>query len=52
MAGDDFAHFVEPGLGVKGVCLGVGSNPESEIENAPPHSFAAGNDHFSAAFCR
>jgi len=37
MGAEDFAYFVQPGLGVKGVYFAVGGTPESELENAPSH---------------
>jgi amidohydrolase len=37
MGAEDFAYFVEPGLGVKGVYFAVGGTPENELENAPSH---------------
>ena len=37
MGAEDFAYFVEPGLGVKGVYFAVGGTPEDELENAPSH---------------
>jgi hippurate hydrolase len=37
MGAEDFAYFVEPGLGVKGVYFAVGGTPEDELETAPSH---------------
>jgi amidohydrolase len=37
MGAEDFAYFVEPGLGVKGVYFAVGGTPENELESAPSH---------------
>ena len=37
MGAEDFAYFVEPGLGVKGVYFAVGGTPESELDTAPSH---------------
>jgi amidohydrolase len=37
MGAEDFAYFVQPELGVKGVYFVVGGTPESELENAPSH---------------
>ena len=37
MGAEDFAYFVEPGLGVKGVYFAVGGTPESELATAPSH---------------
>ncbi len=37
MGAEDFAYFVEPELGVKGVYFAVGGTPEDEVENAPSH---------------
>jgi len=37
MGAEDFAYFVQPGLGVKGVYFSVGGTPEDELENAPSH---------------
>jgi amidohydrolase len=37
MGAEDFAYFVQPGLGVKGVYFAVGGTPEDELENAPSH---------------
>lgn len=37
MGAEDFAYFVQPGLGVKGVYFAVGGTPENELESAPSH---------------
>jgi len=37
MGAEDFAYFVQPGLGVKGVYFVVGGTPEDELESAPSH---------------
>jgi amidohydrolase len=37
MGAEDFAYFVQPELGVKGVYFEVGGTPEDEIEEAPSH---------------
>ena len=37
MGAEDFAYFVEPGLGVKGVYFAVGGTPEDELDDAPSH---------------
>jgi hippurate hydrolase len=37
MCAEDFAYFVEEGLGVKGVYFTVGGTPEDEIITAPSH---------------
>ena len=37
MGAEDFAYFVQPELGVKGVYFVVGGTPESELGNAPSH---------------
>jgi len=37
MGAEDFAYFVESGLGVKGVYFAVGGTPEDELETAPSH---------------
>ena len=37
MGAEDFAYFVQPELGVKGVYFAVGGTPESEIDTAPAH---------------
>ena len=37
MGAEDFAYFVEPELGVKGVYFAVGGTPEDELEGAPSH---------------
>ncbi|MEE4190178.1 MAG: amidohydrolase [Halieaceae bacterium] len=37
MGAEDFAYFVEEGLGVKGVYFTVGGTPEDEIDTAPSH---------------
>ena len=37
MGAEDFAYFVQPGLGVKGVYFAVGGTPAGEVENAPSH---------------
>lgn len=37
MGAEDFAYFVEPDSGVKGVYFVVGGTPESELGNAPSH---------------
>jgi hippurate hydrolase len=37
MGAEDFAYFVEPGLGVKGVYFAVGGTPEDELGSQPSH---------------
>jgi len=37
MGAEDFAYFVTPESGVKGVYFNVGGTPEAELENAPGH---------------
>lgn len=37
MHAEDFAYFVQPGIGVKGVYFSVGGTPEAEVEDAPSH---------------
>jgi amidohydrolase len=37
MGAEDFAYFIAPELGVKGVYLGVGGTPKSELATAPSH---------------
>lgn len=37
MGAEDFAYFVQPGLGVKGVYFSVGGTPKDELETAPSH---------------
>jgi hippurate hydrolase len=37
MGAEDFAYFVEPGLGVKGVYFAVGGTPQNELDSAPSH---------------
>ena len=37
MGAEDFAHFVAPDTGVKGVYFRVGGTPEAELESAAPH---------------
>lgn len=37
MGGEDFAYFVTPDSGVKGVYFVVGGTPETEIDTAPSH---------------
>ncbi len=37
MGAEDFAYFVAPDLGVKGVYFAVGGTPEDQVENAPSH---------------
>lgn len=37
MGAEDFAYFVQPELGVKGVYFQVGGTPEDELEDAPSH---------------
>jgi hippurate hydrolase len=37
MGAEDFAYFVQPGLGVKGVYFAVGGTPKDEVEDAPSH---------------
>ncbi|MEC7803957.1 MAG: amidohydrolase, partial [Pseudomonadota bacterium] len=37
MGAEDFAYFVEPELGVKGVYFAVGGTPKEEVEEAPAH---------------
>jgi hippurate hydrolase len=37
MGAEDFAYFVTPDLGVKGVYFGVGGTPAAEVATAPSH---------------
>jgi len=37
MGAEDFAYFVQPELGVKGVYFSIGGTPEDEVDNAPSH---------------
>ncbi len=37
MGAEDFAYFVTPETGVKGVYLDVGGTPEKDVEKAPSH---------------
>ena len=37
MSGEDFAYFVQPELGVKGVYFAVGGTPKDEVDDAPSH---------------
>jgi amidohydrolase len=37
MGAEDFAYFVQPELGVKGVYFAVGGTPKNEVESAPSH---------------
>ncbi|WP_375201625.1 amidohydrolase [Hyphococcus sp.] len=37
MGAEDFAYFVTPELGVKGVYFSVGGTPEKEVDDAPSH---------------
>jgi len=37
MGAEDFAYFVQPGLGVKGVYFSVGGTPEDQLDSAPSH---------------
>ena len=37
MGAEDFAYFVTPELGVKGVYFSVGGTPEKDVEAAPSH---------------
>jgi hippurate hydrolase len=37
MGAEDFAYFVQPGLGVKGMYFAVGGTPKDEVEDAPSH---------------
>jgi hippurate hydrolase len=37
MGAEDFAYFVEEGLGVKGVYFTVGGTPPDQVETAPSH---------------
>lgn len=37
MGAEDFAYFVQPGLGVKGVYFAVGGTPEDELGSQPSH---------------
>jgi hippurate hydrolase len=37
MGAEDFAYFVEPQLGVKGVYFSVGGTPREDIDTAPSH---------------
>jgi hippurate hydrolase len=37
MGAEDFAYFVTPELGVKGVYFSVGGTPEKDVDDAPSH---------------
>jgi hippurate hydrolase len=37
MGAEDFAYFVQPELGVKGVYFSVGGTPADELETASAH---------------
>ena len=37
MGAEDFAYFVEPSLGVKGVYFDVGGTPADQLGSAPSH---------------
>jgi len=37
MSAEDFAYFVEEGLGVKRVYFDVGGTPREDIDTAPSH---------------
>ena len=37
MGAEDFAYFVQPELGVKGVYFSIGGTPEDEVDKAPSH---------------
>ena len=37
MGAEDFAYFVTPEHGVKGVYFSVGGTPADEVEDAPSH---------------
>uniref|UniRef100_UPI0035C714DC M20 metallopeptidase family protein n=1 Tax=Hyphococcus sp. TaxID=2038636 RepID=UPI0035C714DC len=37
MGAEDFAYFVTPETGVKGVYMNVGGTPEEDVEDAPSH---------------
>ena len=37
MGAEDFAYFIAPETGVKGVYFSVGGSPEDEYETAPSH---------------
>jgi amidohydrolase len=37
MGAEDFAYFVQAGLGVKGVYFSVGGTPADEVDDAPSH---------------
>jgi hippurate hydrolase len=37
MGAEDFAYFVQPGTGVKGVYFSVGGTPEDQLGNEPSH---------------
>jgi len=37
MGAEDFAYFVQPDTGVKGVYFNVGGTPKGEVEDAPSH---------------
>ncbi|MCA8888362.1 MAG: amidohydrolase [Parvularculaceae bacterium] len=37
MGAEDFAYFVTPETGVKGVYIGVGGTPEKDVKSAPSH---------------
>jgi len=37
MSGEDFAYFVQPELGVKGVYFAVGGTPKDEVDDEPSH---------------
>ncbi len=40
MGAEDFAYFVQPDLGVKGVYFQVGGTPEKDVPSAPSHHSA------------
>jgi amidohydrolase len=37
MGAEDFAYFVQPELGIKGVYFAVGGTPKDEVDDAPSH---------------
>jgi len=37
MGAEDFAYFVQPGLGVRGVYFEVGGTPADQVDDAPAH---------------
>jgi len=37
MGAEDFAYFVQPGMGVKGVYFSVGGTPADQVDDAPSH---------------